>query len=446
VAQAPTDIHSGESADAYLQSWSAINNLLLSGRSWSGRERNCCFLNTGGSRFADISAVTGLDFIEDGRAVATVDWDCDGDLDFWIVTRNAPQIRFLRNDLHNDHHFLAVKLQGRTCNRDAIGARLELYAEDSEKPRIQTLHSSEGFLSQSSKWVHFGLGTTDHINRLVVRWPDATVEEYRDLQVDRRYTIDQGGQPQTWDPPQGKVALVPTPLQVPASSAKARIVLEQRIPMPPMSYLSFEGKPLSLNDHPGQPLLINVWASWCEPCLVELADFKKHQDRLLSKGLKIVAVSVDGLEDGELRDATPALRVLETMQFPFDSGIAPETLAANLERAPGLVLNKRAPLPIPSSLLIDKQDRLAIIYTGPVSANQLESDLDLLEASTVELRAAALPFRGRWLDDPIVEQSDEGITANRLRINSLQWFVVVMAVAVATFFVWLRFRKASIRE
>ena len=54
------------------------------------------------------------------------DWDFDGDLDLWIANRSGPQVRFLRNDLVTPHHFLAIRLEGKTCNRDAIGARVEL--------------------------------------------------------------------------------------------------------------------------------------------------------------------------------------------------------------------------------------------------------------------------------------------------------------------------------
>ena len=40
------------------------------GRSFSGHERNCCFLNVAGERFANVSAVSGLDYPDDGRSIA----------------------------------------------------------------------------------------------------------------------------------------------------------------------------------------------------------------------------------------------------------------------------------------------------------------------------------------------------------------------------------------
>lgn len=65
----------------YENGWIAISRMIESGGSWSGRERNCAFLNTGGNRFSDISALSGLDLPDDARALAQCDWDGDGDLD-----------------------------------------------------------------------------------------------------------------------------------------------------------------------------------------------------------------------------------------------------------------------------------------------------------------------------------------------------------------------------
>ena len=59
----------------YAAAFRALNKLVDEGRSWSGNERNRCFLNTGQVRFADVSATTGLDFLDDARTTAHVDWE-----------------------------------------------------------------------------------------------------------------------------------------------------------------------------------------------------------------------------------------------------------------------------------------------------------------------------------------------------------------------------------
>ena len=61
-----------------------LSEMMDAGRSFSGNERNCCFLNIGNGTFADISGISGLNYPDDGRGISTTDWDNDGDLDLWI--------------------------------------------------------------------------------------------------------------------------------------------------------------------------------------------------------------------------------------------------------------------------------------------------------------------------------------------------------------------------
>ena len=105
-----------------------MTQLMTRGSSWSGRERNCCFLNMGDGTFVDASAISGLDFVDDGRSLAVVDWDDDGDLDVWLKSRTGPQLRFMRNNQSPELHYVAFRLVGKTCNRDAVGARVVVEA------------------------------------------------------------------------------------------------------------------------------------------------------------------------------------------------------------------------------------------------------------------------------------------------------------------------------
>ena len=150
--------------DEYVASWHATMQLLREGKSFSGRERNCAFLNQGNHKFTTVSAVSGLDFADDGRAIASVDWDHDGDLDLWIQNRTGPRLRFMKNQSRESQpgtdasSSVSVLLPGVTCNRDAIGARVEIVSQQSATaPLVQTLRAGDEYLSQSSKGLHFRL-------------------------------------------------------------------------------------------------------------------------------------------------------------------------------------------------------------------------------------------------------------------------------------------------
>jgi len=198
VAQSPGDVAPAGSLTGYLKNWDALSSMLTRGRSFSGRERNCCFLNLGSSngslqRFADVSAVSGLDFIDDGRAVVATDWDQDGDLDFWQTNREGPRLRFVKNQLGDSHrtHWVAFELTGTTSNRDAIGAVLEL--ELGGQKITHSLTAGDGFMSQSGKRIHFGLGKSSNTPLSVtVRWPGGSPESFDNLNPGRAYMLVQG--------------------------------------------------------------------------------------------------------------------------------------------------------------------------------------------------------------------------------------------------------------
>ena len=60
---------------AYRKAWKALNTMLEEGRSYSGFERNCAFLNLGGgqTQFADISGASALEMLDDRRAIAVTE-------------------------------------------------------------------------------------------------------------------------------------------------------------------------------------------------------------------------------------------------------------------------------------------------------------------------------------------------------------------------------------
>ena len=240
-------------SEDYRTAENRLFQLVKAGYSFSGHERNCAYLGLGDGRFANVSAVTGFDFSDDGRAIGLTDWDLDGDLDVWLVNRTAPRVRFLSNVGATGHHYLAVRLQGRSCNRDAIGARVELILSSSRQQKLmRTLRAGEGYLSQSSKWLHFGLGDAQRIERLAVHWPGGPIEEFTGLQADRHYKIVQGsGAARPWRIPTRKLAVVSSQTRVPSPSGRSRSFLSARVPLPPLAFRTNDGQEVDLARHFG---------------------------------------------------------------------------------------------------------------------------------------------------------------------------------------------------
>ena len=380
----------------------ALYQMMRSGRSFSGNERHCCFLNLGNGKFADISSVSGFDFPDDGRAVARCDWDADGDLDIWIANRTGPQVRFLRNDLQTSNHFLTISLEGRTCNRDAIGARVVVRCVDDQTETAQldvrrTLRAGEGFLAQSSKRLHFGLGAAQEIDRVEVDWPGGEREVFSGLQVDRHYhLIQDSGSAQTWTPPKRNAKLRPQPLAPPGSAQPARVVSSHALPLPRLEYETLESERRWLHEtNVGQPILINLWATWCEPCLKELRDFGQHQAELQQSGLNILALAVDPLdEEQESASADTVRTIVKSLGFQGQVGWATTAMIDKLELVQQHLFDLHQPFTVPTSLLIDANGQLAAVYRGPVEVGQLLKDVEQLPHLAASPHA--LPFAGRW--------------------------------------------------
>ncbi len=374
-------------------------DLVRAGRSFSGRERHCSFLNTGKKRFANISAVSGIDYPDDGRGMALVDWDLDGDVDLWTVNRSSPQVRFLRNEGPHRHNYLALRLTGSTCNRDAIGARITVFLGGEDDVRlIKTLRAGDGYLSQSSKTVHFGLGELSQIERVEVHWPGGDVERFADIAPNEYYQLVQGSErPVTWKRPQRKTVLVPSALEAAPAVDVARIVLGEAVPMPTLDYTAWDGFPQRVSW--SRPTLINLWASWCQPCVRELGQLKANKNRLEKAGVDVLALSVDGLTSKTSTEPDDAKHLLERIGFPFHAGTARPELLEKIELLQRQLFPMDVPLAVPTSFLLDREGNIAVIYRGQVGVDRLLKDVRTLQIAGPKFRQQSVPFPGRLLSE-----------------------------------------------
>lgn len=73
--------------------------------------------------------------------------------------------------------------------------------------------------------------------------------------------------------------------------------VELDAPAPPIVGTTIRGEPLALADLRGKVVLINVWATWCDPCREELPDLQALHARLSPRGLVVLGVSVDAARE-----------------------------------------------------------------------------------------------------------------------------------------------------
>ena len=383
-----------ESSEEYKQAWISVARLIEKGQlSWSGRESNRTFLNLGAAGFADVSGLTGADFIEDGRACARVDWDEDGRQDLILRSRNAPKLRLLLNRWPKPGNWMQLDLVGAGTRRDAIGATVIVEAGGARNRG--TVRAGEGFLAMSSKRLHFGLGAATQADRVLVRWPGGAEESFRAVPANGRYRLVQGsGQavPVPNTPVAQLLASNPEPARKVEGVSISRVPLISRLPLAGLPLPGWEAPNRKVADLAGSPVLINLYSTTCASCLKEFGMLQERRPVVSRSGLKIVPMLV---EEG----ADPAAARTMLAEYGLDKlgGVASDVLQDALAFVLTDVLPYSEEVPLPCSFLLDRKGQLCFLYAGEISFSDLTADLELVNRLPDTDLMNPIPLGGRIL-------------------------------------------------
>lgn len=152
---------------------------------------NYAFTNNGNLKFTDVSDHWGLTELSFSNGAAWADFDNDGDLDF--VANNINDKAFLYentlNQKKDSSHWLEVKLEGKSPNRDGFGTWIKLYYNNQQQAYEH--YTVRGYLSSVSAGIHFGLGANDKIDSLIVIWPDNHSQSLYKITADKIIILKQ---------------------------------------------------------------------------------------------------------------------------------------------------------------------------------------------------------------------------------------------------------------
>ena len=149
--------------------------------------------NRPGGRLVDISSQAGScwEVPRLGRGLAAGDLDNDGRPDALILSQNDPMAYF-HNRSERVGHFIMLRLEGTTSNRDGVGARVTL--EAGGRRQVAQRLGGGSYQSANDPRLHFGLGASERVDSLEVRWPSGKVDHYTDLPAGTGYRLREGDQ------------------------------------------------------------------------------------------------------------------------------------------------------------------------------------------------------------------------------------------------------------
>lgn len=148
------------------------------------------YWNVGSGLFKDVSAESGKGLTEGrpSRGSAVGDLDNDGSLEVVVVNLGGPPS--LLKNFGAKKNWLMVKCAGTTCNRDAVGARVQVYIG---KRRLSAeVQTGASYISQNDSRLHFGLGEDGTYDRIEVAWPGGERETFAGGAANREIVLKQG--------------------------------------------------------------------------------------------------------------------------------------------------------------------------------------------------------------------------------------------------------------
>ena len=128
---------------------------------------------------------------------------------------------------------------------------------------------------------------------------------------------------------------------------------------PPFTVSTLDGKPVSLADYKGKALLINFWATWCEPCRQEMPWLADLREQYASRGFEVLGI----LTDNAAREKVAALLEKDGVKYPV--------LVCNHKTAQAY-----GGLPdLPESFFVDAKGVVVAVMSGAGSKAEIEANI-----------------------------------------------------------------------
>lgn len=152
----------------------------------------------------------------------------------------------------------------------------------------------------------------------------------------------------------------------------AGLALDDAEPAPALDLPRIDGDTVKLAALRGRPVVVNIWATWCPPCVREMPALQRVYERYRDEGLEVLAVAVDDLPGARKADGRivgPVSRFVEEYGLTFTVAVDP---TGTTERRFGTEY-------LPTTVLIDREGRIRAREIGARAWDE-EPFIDMIKA------------------------------------------------------------------
>ena len=324
-----------------------LSLIFRDGFSFSGFERDLLSLNLQGDRFKDISGVSGIDSILDGRAAVLADFDNDGDLDVFLTTIQGEGHLLFRNNVGQRNEFLRIALEGTRSGKDAFGTIVRLKTSQGVQTRIKS--GGNGFLAQHDPRLLFGLGNDKEVASVEIVWPSGQVQKIEALKAGTSVkVIENRSEHQVV---RERITQLPDPISR-EERFWAKLKIRKNGEFPKLKLISVQngGEPDNNLLRPGISYFLNLWATWCGPCRKEMPELQKLLPEFEANEIQLIGVSLD-------QDMRPD----QVKAFADQLGISYPVYMIQEGDLQGIFAEE---IFVPLSIFVDERGRVRDIFAG----------------------------------------------------------------------------------
>ncbi|WP_330297949.1 TlpA family protein disulfide reductase [Streptomyces sp. NBC_00503] len=154
---------------------------------------------------------------------------------------------------------------------------------------------------------------------------------------------------------------------VTGSNGVSTVAKADRIDAPKLDGETVDGKTLDTTTLKGKVVVLNVWGSWCPPCRAEAPNFAKVSQEMADAGKDVAFVGLNTRDNSKQN----AVSFEETYKIAYPSLFDPD--GKQILRFPKGALNPQA---IPSTIVLDKDGKIAARTLAAVNEEQLRSMIE----------------------------------------------------------------------